>query len=381
MKKRIISLITAIFIAFLSAGTVFAKDNVAEAAEDAIKWMQEFAGENQGGLLSRRDILPVGNSLSDWTALCFALNGVDDDYSGYLNDLKFHIQDCYEKDGYLDRVKATEYHRIILTVYALGGDPETLACDEDGNPINLIADGTYDFHTDPGAQGLNGRIFFLIALDAKNTDVPENAEYTRESVIESILSAQADGGGFGLSEGSSDCDITAMAIQAMAGYYDERDDVREAVDRALEYLSGSMSEDGTFRSFGTDSAETLSQVIIALCCLGRDPADEDMFVKDGRNILQMAMDYRCSDGGFSHTYSNDESDFMTTQQMLLALTSVKLLREDGRNIYDFKDYTGPVIVVEAEESVFPAAAVMIFVTAVLVTGAVITIKFRGKKNV
>ncbi len=380
MKKRILSIFLALLLVTANFTAVYAKDDITKTINEGILWAKETAGEYDGGFLSQRHLLPVGNTLSDWIAMVFALNGVDDDYSGYLNDLKFYVMDCYEENGYLERVKATEYHRIILTIYALGGDPTSFGTDKDGKEIDLLKDGTYGFHSDPGNQGLNGWIFSLIALDAKETEVSEDAKYTREDMIEMILSSQESDGGFGLAKGSSNSDITAMAIQALAKYY-EREEVKAAVDKALEYLSETMSDDGTFEMFGAKSSETISQLIIALSSLGIDAAEDERFVKGGKNLLQHAMSYLCDDGGFAHDKGEEVSDFMATQQMLLALTSLKMLRNGESGIYDFTEYDGPVISENTGESAeFPVMPVVILIPGIIILTAGIIIKLRGKKN-
>ncbi|MBR6800184.1 MAG: hypothetical protein IKM61_00330 [Eubacteriaceae bacterium] len=382
MSKKILCVVLSGIMLLMSFSSVYAKDNVDEMITDGIKYAKELAGVYDGGFLAQRHILPVGNTLSDWIAMVFALNGVEDDYESYLKDLRFYVEDKYEEDGYLDRIKATEYHRIILTIYALGGDPTSFGEKPDGSSIDLLADGTYFFHGDSlGLQGLNGWIFSLISLDAKNTAVPENAKFTREDMLDAILSAQEADGGFGLSSGSSNADITAMAVQALAPYKD-RSDVSEAIEKALGFMSDIMTDEGRFIAYGEESSETISQLIIALCSVGIDPMEDERFVKGGKNLLQHAESYLCKDGGFSHSYGHDDSDFMATQQMLLALTSVKLLRERECRLYDLSEYDSPEIKITDEDAgSFPTAAVVIFIAAAAIIIIGIIVKTRGKKNV
>lgn len=71
--------------------------------------------------------------------------GVEDDYDTYLAALQAYVEQKYRGAGTkLDRVKATEWHRISLAVLACGGDPTHFGKDADGSDINLIADGVYD---------------------------------------------------------------------------------------------------------------------------------------------------------------------------------------------------------------------------------------------
>ena len=165
MSKKILCVVLSGIMLLMSFSSVYAKDNVDEMITDGIKYAKELAGVYDGGFLAQRHILPVGNTLSDWIAMVFALNGVEDDYESYLKDLRFYVEDKYEEDGYLDRIKATEYHRIILTIYALGGDPTSFGEKPDGSSIDLLADGTYFFHGDSlGLQGLTDGSFPLSAL-------------------------------------------------------------------------------------------------------------------------------------------------------------------------------------------------------------------------
>lgn len=86
---------------------------------------------------------------------------------------------------------ATDWQRAALTVRALGGDPT--ACGTDGS-VDLIAGGVYDYAGDSlGMQGLNGWIFALIALDCGGYEVPKGSRYTREDILNEILSAQEPG--------------------------------------------------------------------------------------------------------------------------------------------------------------------------------------------
>lgn len=158
----------------------------------------------------------------------------------------------YRENGGLDRIKATEWHRITLAVQAQGGDPTAFGRDREGKPIDLVAEGTYNWSRSRslGAQGLNGWIFALITLDSGGFAVPEGAAYTREDMRRAILSAQTEEGAFGLSAGTADVDITAMALQALAPYQEDPA-TAEAIRRGLAWLSGQQTENGDFVSWGT----------------------------------------------------------------------------------------------------------------------------------
>lgn len=177
-------------------------------------------GEDFRPLLENRP-LTAGDSVSDWLAVASGRAGLQ--RPDYLRDLESYVTSMYRENGGLDRIKATEWHRITLAVQAQGGDPTAFGRDREGKPIDLVAEGTYNWSRSRslGAQGLNGWIFALITLDSGGFAVPEGAAYTREDMRRAILSAQTEEGAFGLSAGTADVDITAMALQALAPYQED----------------------------------------------------------------------------------------------------------------------------------------------------------------
>ena len=135
------------------------------------------AGGKAGSVLADTKLVSPGTSISDWIAITLARSDTPEQYDQYLDGLKKYVEKCYRKDGGLHDIKATEYHRISLAVLSLGGDPTSFGKKSDGTPIDLIADGTYNFgEKELGLQGLNGWIWALIALDASGADVPEDAK-------------------------------------------------------------------------------------------------------------------------------------------------------------------------------------------------------------
>lgn len=285
---------------------------------------------NKGSCLSDTEALPAGSSVSDWLALALRLSGADDAYEDYLSALRDSVTARCAESGALDARKATEYHRTALTVLALGGDPTQFGVKPDGTPVDLIADGVYAFAGDLSAQGLNAPIFALLTLDAGAFSVPDGANYDRETLVSTILAQQEESGGFGLIPGGTDVDITAMAICALAPY----PQAEAAVARALTYLETEMTDSCGFLSYGTESAESTCQVIIALCALGIDPRSDARFTRGESNLLTGLERYRQADGSFSHALDDEEGNLMATEQALLALAAMERLAQ-GRRLYDF----------------------------------------------
>lgn len=292
-----------------------------------------------GALLGKGEAFPAGTSACDWTAMALALSGSEEDYKSYLQDLERYVENCYAHSGGLDEVKATTYHRIALVVLSLGGDPESFGTKNDDTTINLIADGTYAFAgSSIGIQGLNGWIYSLLVLDASSAAVPDHARFTREDMIEAIITAQEPDGGFGLIKGESDVDITAMALQALAPY---QNDYPEAVEAGLSYLASAMNDNCRFDAYGEESAESSAQVILALCALGMDPDDDSRFRRGGQTLLTGLDTFRQGDGTYGHTKEETQGNLLATAQTLLALRAIQKLRGGEGRIFDLTDYEGP----------------------------------------
>lgn len=284
-------------------------------------------------LLSDTAHCKAGENLCDWAALGLRLAGVEDDYEAYLDALRDYVSARYAEFGTLDSRRATEFHRIALTVTALGGDPTAFGTDAQGAPVDLLADGIYDC-PDLSAQGLNALVFALLTLDAGDFVPPADAHNTQQTLVAAILDAQEACGGFSLAAGNPEADITAMALQALAPH---RAQCEDAIERALCWLSAQMTQEGSFFAYGNQTAEASAQVIIALCALGLDPAEDVRFTSadSGKTVLDGLASFRLEDGSYAHNLGGTIGDPMATEQALLALVAVERLRADGSRLYDF----------------------------------------------
>ncbi len=322
MKKTKMLIVMILCLTLLS-GTMTA----AAAGDDLTAQISETAsglsamGGAPGTMLADRDIFPAGNSLNDWIAHALSLSGSREYYSQYLDALKEYVEKEYAANGSLHEIKATEYHRIALTVMALGGDPTSFGTGPDGTSIDLIADGTYNFiGRELGLQGLNGWIWALITLDASGAEVPADAKYQRSDMVNAILAAQEPDGGFGLDIGRSSIDITAMALQALSPYFSIKDDV---INEALCWLSLQMNDDCTFSGFDSGGSESVSQVIMALCALGLDPEAPTVFVHGDHTLLTALESFRQPDGTYAHLLDDGEGNGLATCQAIQALLSLR----------------------------------------------------------
>ncbi len=367
-RIRIGALLLALMLLFPFSSThaFDAVDAEAEAAAalSAVK-------SKPGKLLSLGKDFPAGTSLADWSAMALALSGSEEAFSSYLSDLKRYVEKAYAEEGGLHPVQSTPYHRIALTVLALGGDPTAFGTAPDGTPIDLIADGTYAFRGGSiGDQGLNGWIYALIALDASGAQVPADARFTREDMLSAITAAQLPDGGFNLIFGSGDVDMTAMALQALAPYRNACPDVIEA---ALRFLSNAMSDRCMFAPYGAPSVESAAETVTALCALGINPETDSRFCRGGESLLSGIARFKKEDGTYSHLLTDETGDCLATAKVLLSFTAVRKLKHGDGSIFDFSGYAGPS---ERPESNFP-----LIIGGTAATAAVITaIRFTATRR-
>lgn len=328
--------------------------------QETASGIRTMDGISETYLLNDKEWMPAGTAVCDWTAMALAFAGEEEAYDSYLERLESYVSE----DGTLENGLATEYHRIALTVLALGGDPTAFG------GKNLIAEGIYHYNGDLGSQGSNGYIYALLALDANSYEVPEEAVYTRESLLGNILDAQAPDGGFAMvGNSSSDIDITAMALQALAAYQDEAE-VQEAIEPALEWLSAQMSPYGTFvNGYGEETCESSAQVLMALGALGIDPEEDARFIKGDVNPLAGMKQFRLEDGTYMHKIEDEEANLMASEQALLAMESIILAKNGAGRLLDLTTYTAPESVSSGGIGIIAgigAAAVIIVIIAVVV---------------
>lgn len=337
--------------------------------------------------LLTEDAFPAGSSVSDWTALAMARAGIADDYAGYLARLQAYVERQYAENGGLHAVKATEYHRIALTAAALGGDPAVFGAKPDGTAIDLVAEGTYNWQgeEDLGGQGLNGWIFALLTIDAVGAEVPADARYSRQDMLDAIVSAQLPDGGFSLGGGAMDVDITAMALQALAPY---REQYQEVIDAALNALSAAQTVTGGFESWGAQSSESCAQVILALCELDVDPETDERFQKDEGSVIDALLAFRLADGGFAHQLDGP-LDAMACEQAMQALTAMELRQQGEGRFFDLTaahpvqlETTPDTDTETPAESggSFPVLPVVLIVIAVVIAMALVLVLKKKREN-
>ena len=273
---------------------------------------------------------PIGG---EWGVLGLARSGLTvpglEDYC--QKALEFIRQSIDPATMRLHSAKSTDNSRMILALTAIGKDATNI----DG--YNLVAGlSDLDYVT---YQGNNGPIWALIALDSGN--YPASGTATRQALLETILSAQTTDGGWTVSGTKADSDMTGMALQALAPYYETNEQVRAAVDKAIDKLSQMQQADGSFCADYGDgnpvaTSESIAQVITGLTALGIDPATDPRFVKSGGSALDALLRYYVDGGGFRHLLEG-ERDGMATEQGYYALTAYFRFRSGEKRLYDMTD--------------------------------------------
>lgn len=279
-------MLTPCLVPFKAACYEYTADEVNELIGGIVdyKLNQTGAGSIEDWL--RGDIAAGAGTTSDWYALALSQDGYTD-LSAYERSLRDYI-------GSNNIMSATTREKYALGLCAAGSRDSY---------ISDILDGSI------GQQGMMSWIYGLHILNNGYTC----SQYSTDSVTDTILSMQYGDGGWALFGDFGDIDVTAMTVQALAPQYDERSDVSEAVDRALDFLSQRQKDNGGYESFGTPNPESASQVLTALSALGIDCRYDGRFIKNGNNLIDGIAEYRLNDGSFSHTKGGSTNETATVQ--------------------------------------------------------------------
>lgn len=314
--------------------------------------IKEQLERNFAYIVNTVDNPTYGTLGGEWSILSLARGdyavpeGYYDTYYTNVEDKVASLMERYK--GKLDRSKGTEHSRVILGLTSIGKDITDVAGYD-------LRDGLADFNF-VKTQGINGPIFALIALDTKNYEIPiiegVAEQTTREKLIDYILAREINGGGWSLqgTAGSTDPDITAMAIQGLTPYYESNSQVKAAVDRGIVWLSSVQKEEnGGYASWGSLNSESCAQVIVALTGLGIDPHTDPQFIKNGRSVVDALMSFALPEGGFMHVYAGADTggggeggvaNGMATDQGTYALVAYDRFVEGKNPLYNMTDVAG-----------------------------------------
>lgn len=282
----------------------------------------------------------VASDRGEWAVLGLARAGValSDEYiQAYYGKVVAYVKANIGSDGVLvdpesHNPTVTDNERIILALTAIGKDPANVG---GKNLLAALQDRNIMQVTNTSDTDINGLVFGLLALNSGN--------YTQDSywLVQAILTQQNEDGSWSSSADTKpvgDVDMTAMALQALAPYYNEGDDttVNAAVDKALQWLSAK------YKGTGYTSAESCAQVVVALSALQLNANSDSSFVKtvDGAptSVLGDLLRYYLGEGqGFKHAASGKTADQKATEQALYAMAAYERYCRRTKALYDMTD--------------------------------------------
>lgn len=314
---------------------------IKKTLEDILRWEKESYGvDTTANLCSGNFLDAAGVTETDWYAFGIARSGVEDDQNAYLAVLREYIKSSAKAGRLQKDYKVTDLQRICITMAALGGD----VFEDLGNGKNLFAYATYESKAEIREQGVNACIWSILVADCFRTRLSDSEFVTEQ--LEQLLLVQQEDGSFCLEEGGEgDVDLTAMALQALAPHVKEkqryqtkngRKQIKQAVEKALEWLSLQQKENGTFVSYDVENAESTAQVLIALCTLGIDSEDR-RFQKNGHTVLEALLSFSVGNGGYSHTLQEKRANEMSGQQVYLALVAYLRYEQQMHGLYDLRE--------------------------------------------
>ena len=189
-------------------------------------WRKAY--EETGAYLQAQTAPTAGSIGGEWAVIGLSRAGLLSNETAQSYEQT--VEDYVKQAGSvrLHHAKSTENSRTILGLTAAGYNAANVA------GVDLTAGLTDMAYL--RAQGTNGPIWALIALDCHGYDIPQCADgeeqVTREGLVAEILSYQCSDGGWALMGDESDVDMTAMALTALAPYQEETD-VKAAVEQVF----------------------------------------------------------------------------------------------------------------------------------------------------
>ena len=283
----------------------------------------------------------VSYLFGEWAVLGLVRAGVElsDAYiQAYYDKVVAYVKANIGSDGILRKPDdkntpvITDNERIILALTAIGKDPANVGGE---NLLKALQNKDIMKVTDTSNTDINGLIMGLLALNSRN--------YTSDTswLVQAVLEQQNKDGSWSanaVTKPAGDVDMTAMALQALAPYYNEGGDttVNAAVDKALQWLSAK------YKGKGYTSAESCAQVVVALSALQLNANSDSSFVKtvDGAptSVLGDLLRYYLGEGqGFKHAASLETADQKATEQALYAMAAYERYCRRTNALYDMTD--------------------------------------------
>ena len=252
---------------------------------------------------------------------------------------------CESKDWKITRAKYSDYSKLILALTAIGVDARNVM---GHNLLAYLSD-----YENVSRQGNNGTIWALIALKSNPAyEIPEDPsavqQNSEELLVKKVVGMQCQDGGWTLMGTTGDSDMTGMAMQALASYYnkDGYEDVTAAIDKGLAWIEKNQLSSGGFGTMNTETSESVAQIITALCGVGIDCGEDARFIKNGKWPMTGLFQYYMPEGGFMHVAADAGNngggaggiiDGMATEQGLYATVAYRRFLDGETFLYDMSD--------------------------------------------
>ena len=295
LKKQLLVfiLLVLLMIPFGSALADAATLTVADINEAIYNTVDYYQGE--------------GAPTDEWVVFALNAAGEDVNKTPYLTEGKNFYDNFVLNDNTIG-----DYAKAILAYESIGEDSSSLvdslaACDRPAY-----------FYVSTAANA-------LMALDAAGALSDDTDSINRDYLINFILDNKLEGSdAWGYVGYGEDVDTTAMAITALAPYYEDEDypTVQSSVDVALTWMQA--------QDF-SGNACSISQVIYALTALGIDPQ-----TWQASNMVSDLISCQMADGQFE--FYGNASD-MATYQSLAALAAARDYALNETNVYLYQNIT------------------------------------------
>ena len=319
-KKLLCLLLSVIMI--IAASTVSLANSQPTEENDIYDVISEGIGSAEAYLCEKLTEIHNDSGVgfgSDW-AIITLLRSKKAIASSILEEYTLALTETVK--GWDTNVKPTDAAKAVLAFTVLDKDVTDI---EGVNLINLIC------NSERLESATNELAYSLLAIYASNAEIPQDATWSKNDIIDKLLTFQTESGGFGLFDTeTTDTDMTAICVQALAPYRSEPD-VAEAIDKAVLFLTGTISEDWNY----DDNPNTTAQVLLAISALGIDATNPANGFGTGEqeNIITSLERYRNTDG--NGYLFGDSVNTLATYQVMQAYDAYRKIHKDSVSYWDF----------------------------------------------
>lgn len=287
---------------------------------------------------------------NDWLAIALSKADVSFDKSAYSAQAIDKLVNEMNKTPFT----VTDIERMVIGLASVDVDVSNIKNNDGKNAIDLICESELQ-------QGINAKVFALVALDAKGYETKTEYLWNRETLIQSILDSQVAGGGWTFFGTEIDVDMTSMVITALAPYKNNQN-VVSAIENALTLISNIQNtQDGefyqTWDSSTTSNSNTDATVITALSTWGCGVQDSK-FIKNDKNLLDILLTYK-NGNKFEFSHGEGANDY-ATEQVFRALVAYKLFLTNSKTIFDFVPTNVYIRIEGKDSSILPITLVQVY---------------------